>query len=232
MRIITIVGVQNSGKTNTLISLIEAIRRRGKKFGICKTIDSPTFTLAPSSSNIKRFRRSGSELVCTRSKGETAFLHPEELPLSKVLEHYKDCDYVLLENDYLAPVPRIVCAQREEDALLCINSRTLAFAGCISENPAIELPLPCYNALTDAESLLNYIDQKIPNIFPCSLLDTQLPPVAGVTDNAFFTGEECLQNCSVEAESLQVIFEGKKLSLTANQQAELKSWIKSNINRI
>lgn len=222
MRIIAVVGIQNSGKSSTIISLIESIRRRKKKVGVCQTMSSPVFTIAPSTSSIKRYRRAGSELVSTRSKGETTFLHPEELPLSKVLERYKECDYVLLEGDYLAPVPRIVCARHEDDALLCMNSRTLAFAGNISTTPEIQLPLPCYNALTDADSLLDYIDQKIPNILPCSLLDAQLPPVAGVTDNTAFSSDQR------EAESLQIIYEGRKIQLTAAQQAELENWIKAN----
>ena len=118
MKIITVVGIRKSGKTSTVTALIEAIRRRGKKVGTCKTIFCPTFSIDKSTSNTMRHRRAGSELVCARAKGETAFLYPEALPLSKVLESYKGCDYVLLEGDYYAPVPRIVCAHGEEDALL------------------------------------------------------------------------------------------------------------------
>lgn len=226
MKIITIVGIRKSGKTSTVTALIEAIRRRGKKVGTCKTIFCPTFSIDKSTSNTMRHRRAGSELVCARAKGETAFLYPEELPLSKVLESYKGCDYVLLEGDYYAPVPRIVCAHGEEDALLRMNTRTLAFAGRISEKMDIELPLPRFNALTDADSLLDYIDQKIPDIYPCSLLDQQLPPVSGVTDAGF-----CQCGChhhekKQEKEALEVLFEGKAVKLTAEQRATILAWAK------
>ncbi len=224
MKIITIVGIRKSGKTSTVTALIEAIRRRGKKVGTCKTVFCPTFSMDKSTSNTARHRRAGSELVCARAKFETTFLYPEALPLSKVLEAYKDCDYVLLEGDYFAPVPRIVCAHLEEDAILRMNSRTLAFSGRISEKPEIELPLPRFNALENVDALLDYIDAKIPDIMPCSLLDQPLPPVSGVTDDGF-----CQCGChhhekKQEKEALQVLFEGKEVKLTAEQRAMVLSW--------
>lgn len=224
MKIVTIVGIRKSGKTSTVTALIEAIRRRGKKVGTCKTVFCPTFSMDKSTSNTAKHRRAGSELVCARARFETTFLYPEALPLSKVLDAYKDCDYVLLEGDYYAPVPRIVCAHLAEDALMRMNSRTLAFSGRISEKTEIELPLPRFNALDNADALLDYIDQKIPDIMPCALLDEPLPPVPGVTDDGF-----CQCGChhhekKQEKEALQVLFEGKEIKLTAEQYATVLSW--------
>lgn len=224
MKIITIVGIRKSGKTSTVTSLIEAIRRRGKKVGTCKTVFCPTFSMDKSTSNTAKHRRAGSELVCARAHFETTFLYPEALPLSRILEAYKGCDYVLLEGDYYAPVPRIVCAHSEEDALMRMNSRTLAFSGRISQKPEIELPLPRFNALDNADALLDYIDAKIPDIMPCALLDEPLAPVPGVTDDGF-----CQCGChhhekKQEKESVQVLFEGKEIKLTAEQRAMVLSW--------
>lgn len=224
MKIITIVGIRKSGKTSTVTALIEAIRRRGKKVGTCKTVFCPTFSMDKSTSNTAKHRRAGSELVCARARFETTFLYPEALPLSRILEAYKDCDYVLLEGDYYAPVPRIVCAHLEEDALMRMNSRTLAFAGRISQKAEIDLPLPRFNALDNADALLDYIDAKIPDIMPCALLDEPLAPVPGVTDDGF-----CQCGChhhekKQEKESVQVLFEGKEIKLTAEQRDMVLSW--------
>lgn len=228
MKIVTIVGIRKSGKTSTVTALIEAIRRRGKKVGTCKTVFCPTFTIDKPTSNTMRHRRAGSELVCSRAKGETAFLYPEALPLSKVLESYKGCDYVLLEGDYFAPVPRIVCAHNDIDALPRTNSRTFAYAGRISEKPEIELSLPHFNPLTEegADALLDLIDEKIPDIVPCSLLDQELPPVSGVTGDDF-----CQCGChhhqkKQEGERVQVMIDGKALALTSEQRELLLSWAK------
>ena len=224
MKIITIVGIRKSGKTSTVTALVEAIRRRGKRVGTCKTVFCPTFSMDKSTSNTAKHRRAGSELVCARARFETTFLYPEALPLSKILEQYKGCDYVLLEGDYYAPVPRIVCAHLAEDALLRMNSRTLAFSGRISQKDDIELPLPRFNALDNADALLDYIDEKIPDIYPCSLLDEQLPPAAGVTDDGF-----CQCGChhhekKQEQDAVQVLIEGKALSLTKEQRDLILKW--------
>lgn len=224
MKIITIVGIRKSGKTSTVTALVEAIRRRGKRVGTCKTVFCPTFSMDKSTSNTARHRRAGSELVCARARFETTFLYPEALPLSKILEQYEGCDYVLLEGDYYAPVPRIVCAHLAEDALLRMNSRTLAFSGRISQKDEIELPLPRFNALDNADALLDYIDEKIPDIYPCSLLDEQLPPVAGVTDDGF-----CQCGChhhekKQEKDAVQVLVDGKELSLTKEQREMIMRW--------
>ena len=228
MKIVTIVGIRKSGKTSTVTALIEAIRRRGKLVGTCKTVFCPTFSIDKPTSNTMRHRRAGSELVCSRAKGETAFLYPEKLPLSKVLEQYKGCDYVLLEGDYFAPVPRIVCAHNDADALPRTNSRTFAYSGRISEKPEIELALPRFNPLTNegADALLDLIDAKIPDIFPCSLLDEDLPPVSGVTGDDF-----CQCGChhhqkQQDNERVQVTVDGKALSLTPEQRELLLSWVK------
>jgi len=228
MKIVTIVGIRKSGKTSTVTALIEAIRRRGKLVGTCKTVFCPTFSIDKPTSNTMRHRRAGSELVCSRAKGETAFLYPEKLPLSKVLEQYKGCDYVLLEGDYFAPVPRIVCAHNDADALPRTNSRTFAYSGRISEKPEIELALPRFNSLTNegADALLDLIDAKIPDIFPCSLLDEDLPPVSGVTGDDF-----CQCGChhhqkQQDNERVQVTVDGKALSLTPEQRELLLSWAK------
>lgn len=228
MKIVTIVGIRKSGKTSTVIALLDAIHRRGKKVGTCKTVFCPTFTIDKPTSNTMRHRRAGSELVCSRARGETAFLYPEALPLSEVLKRYEGCDYVLLEGDYFAPVPRIVCAHNDADALPRTNSRTLAYSGRISEKPEIELALPRFNPLTTegADALLDLIDAKIPDIVPCSLLDEQLPPVAGVSGDDF-----CQCGChhnqkKQEGERITVTVDGKTLKLSEEQKELLLAWAK------
>lgn len=232
MKIVTIVGIRKSGKTSTVIALLDAIHRRGKKVGTCKTVFCPTFTIDKPTSNTMRHRRAGSELICSRARGETAFLYPEKLPLSKVLESYKGCDYVILEGDYFAPVPRIVCAHNDADALPRTNSRTFAYSGRISEKPEIELALPRFNPLTEegADALLNLIDAKIPDIMPCSMLDEDLPPVSGVSGDDF-----CQCGChhnqkKQEGDRVQVTVDGKALTLTAQQRELLLSWAKEQSN--
>lgn len=226
MKVLTIVGIRKSGKTSTVTALIEAIRRRGKTVGTCKSVFCPTFSMDKPQSNTARHMRAGAQLVCARARHETAFLVPDALPLSAVLAPYAALDYVLLEGDYLSPVPRIVCAHAQADALPRQNAQTIAFAGRISCRKDITLPLPRFNALENADALLDFIDAHVPQITPSPALDEPLPPVPGVTDDGF-----CQCGChhhqkQQEADSVQALVGGRALRLTDEQRAILLAWAK------
>lgn len=222
MKIITIVGIRKSGKTSTVTALIEAIRRRGQRVGTCKTVFCPTFSIDQPTSNTARHTRAGAQLVCARAKHETAFIHPQALSLSEILSAYAGFDYVLLEGDYLSPMPRLVAAHGQEDALARMNDLTLAFVGRVSARPEIELPLPRFNALDNVQALLGFIDEHVPDMQPSPALDMPLPPVAGVTDDGF-----CQCGChhhQQKQDAVQVTVGGKALTLSEEQRAQVLAW--------
>lgn len=224
MRIITIVGIRKSGKTSTVTALIEAIRRRGRSVGTCKTVFCPTFSIDKPGSNTARHLRAGAQLVASRGKHETALIRPQAQPLSELLAAFSGLDYVLLEGDYLAPVPRLVAAHGADDALPRMNALTLACVGRISEKPEIPLPLPRFNALADADALLDFIDAHVEDTQPSPALDVPLPPVPGVTDDGF-----CQCGChhnhrQQEQQRVQAVVDGIALTLTDEQRGTLLRW--------
>ena len=222
MKVCTIVGIRKSGKTSTVTALVRAIRARGQRVGTCKTVFCPTFSMDQPGSNTARHAAAGAELVCARARHETALIYPQALPLSRVLALYERFDYVLLEGDYLAPVPRLVAAHGEADALQRMNEHTIGFVGRISRAEGIELPLPRFDALQDAEALLDFIDAHVPDITPSEALDVPLPPVEGVTDDGF-----CQCGChhhQKKQDEVQVTVGGKALELTEAQRAQLLQW--------
>lgn len=226
MKIITVVGIRKSGKTSTVEALLRAIRRRGLRAGTCKTVFCPTFSIDKPTSNTARHMRAGSGLVCARAKHETSFIRPEAMALSHVLRAFSGFDYVLLEGDYLAPVPRLVAAHTQEDALPRTNALTLAYVGRVSAKPEIELPLPRFNALEDegADALLEMIDARVPDAEPSEALDIPLDPVPGVTDDGF-----CQCGChhhQKQQSALSVRIGGEELPLSEEQRRTLLAWAK------
>lgn len=224
MKIITIVGIRKSGKTSTVTALIEAICRRGRSVGTCKTVFCPTFSIDKPGSNTARHLRAGAQLVASRGKHETALIRPQAQPLSELLAAYAGLDYALLEGDYLAPVARLVAAHSAEDALPRTNALTLGYVGRVGERPEVALPLPRFNALADADALLDFIDANVEDVQPSPALDVPLPPVPGVTDDGF-----CQCGChrnhhQQEQQRVQAIVDGVSLTLTDEQRETLRRW--------
>ena len=221
MRIVTIVGIRKSGKTSTVEALLGELARRGRSAGTCKTIFCPTFSMDDPKSNTARHTRAGSRLVCSRAQNETALLYPQQLALSRIAAFYADMDYLLLEGDYRAPVPRIVCAHTQKDALPRINDRTICCAGRVSTQPEL-LPVPVINALTDPGTLLTLIDEAVSDEAPSTALDEQLPPVEGV-----LSGAACQCGCHHNEQkqaAVRVTVGGRELELTPEQLATVQAW--------
>lgn len=222
MRIVTVVGIRKAGKTSTVTALVEEIRQRGGTVGTCKSIFCPSFSMDQPDSNTSRHVKAGAALVCARAKQETVYIRPVQEPLSQVLKAFAGMDYVLLEGDYLAPVPRLVAAHQEKDALERTNTLTIAYVGRISTKAEARLPHPCINGLTDASALLDLIDAQVPDCAVTAALDEALPPVPGVTDDGF-----CQCGChhaqQKQQESL-LRYGGKALRMTPEREALLRQW--------
>ncbi|MDO4483296.1 MAG: molybdopterin-guanine dinucleotide biosynthesis protein B [Clostridia bacterium] len=224
MKLISVVGIRKSGKTTTVTQLTEALIRRGLKVATAKTVFCPTFSIDKPTSNTGRHAAAGAEVVVARAKGETAVIYKRRLPLTQVLQPLQGCDVVILEGDYNAPVPRLVAAHQQEDALLRCNDLTLCFVGRIADKPEIDLPLPRFNPLTEADALADFVLAHVDDVQLTDALDIPLPPVAGVTDDGFCQCG-CHKNerkCADEQTSVTV--DGVKLQLTAEQLATLRQW--------
>lgn len=178
MRIVTIVGVSGSGKTTAAEAVIRGLRERGSAVASAKTIAcgrpgvtrreglSPhregDFSIDAPGSNSDRHRRAGSQLVITRAARETAVLFQEELPLERVLDFFRDFDYVILEGDCDAPVPRIVTGWEESDTAERVDGRTFAVSGRVAAGRETFRGLPAFDVTTPegAAALAALVEQK------------------------------------------------------------------------
>ena len=74
MKVISICGISDSGKTTTAEHIIKELRRRGYSVGSVKEIHYDQFKMDTEGSNTDRHRRAGSQLVTARGKYETDIL--------------------------------------------------------------------------------------------------------------------------------------------------------------
>ena len=171
------VGIRKSGKTTTITELIEELKRRGYRVGTIKTIFCPTFSIDDGKSNTSRHLKAGANFICAKAQGEVSFIYPHGLDQNEIVLRLKEehLDYLILEGDYEADVPHIVCAHKEQEVVERLNEKTFVIAGRISDK---EISVCGIQAISAVKDLINLADKVIDCVletkFPIRILDTTL----------------------------------------------------------
>lgn len=177
MKICSIVGVRKSGKTTTVTELVRELKSRGYRVGTIKTVFCPSFSIDTAGSNTARHREAGADIVCVNAKEETALIYPYKMEQNQLFQSL-DLDYLLLEGDYEAAVPRIVCAHKEEEALERKNPYTFLFSGQIARKKEELEGLPVINCITEIKRLADLVEE---NVTPCEFPVHVLPVLKSVS---------------------------------------------------
>ncbi len=223
MKIITIVGIRGAGKTTVIEALLREGKARGKRVGTLKTVFCPAFHMDKPGSNTSRHTGAGAVLVTARAERETVFLVPRKLLPSEVLAHYDHCDWVLAEGDYELPVPRLVAAREEADALERVNSLTLAVTGRIADTARELKGLPVLHPLREPEALADLME-GVPDVKDLCALDQGLTGPDLEASRAF-----CAAGCKGHSREgsipgVRVTVDGKPLTLTEEQCRQVRLW--------
>lgn len=165
MKVFSIVGIRASGKTATIENIIKELNRRGKTVSTIKTIFCPTFSIDDPKSNTARHKAAGASQVIAKGKTETALIIPEAVDNNQLL-NMNHSDYVILEGDYEAPVPRIVCAHQPKEVEERMNEYTFAVSGRIADRFHDVCNLPAYSVMSELEQLVDLIEEKVYDRLP------------------------------------------------------------------
>jgi len=167
MKIISVVGVRQSGKTSTVEVLVKELKKRGFSVGTVKSINCPLFEIEESEkSNTRRHKKAGADVVCASARGETTFIYGEGLGQNRIFEKM-NVDYLILEGDYQSDVPRIICAHEEDEIPPRITKQTFLVSGRIADRQDQVCGFPAVSAV------------KAPSVFVEKVLgcavDVELP---------------------------------------------------------
>ena len=194
MKAFSVCGISGSGKTTTIENIIRELKSRNYKVGSVKEIHFEGFSIDPNpTSNTRRHREAGAELVCARGENETDLLYPEKLTMSAIFSFYdKDYDWLVLEGVDDIPVPTIVTAHALEDLEKKWSDMSFCVSGRISESMEEYKEIPSINSITDIRKLVDLIELKVYDVLP------QFPP-------------QCCDACGMSCETLgSAILQGKK----------------------
>ncbi len=160
MKVFSVFGITNSGKTTTVENIIKELKKRGYSVGTVKEIHYENFTMDSEGTDTKRHKEAGAEIVAARGFNETDILLKGKLSINQILSFYSH-DYVVLEGVRDAEVPKILCAAKESEIQELLNNTVIAISGVISSACIQYKTLPVVNAITDADILVDIIEEQV-----------------------------------------------------------------------
>lgn len=160
MKVFSVYGISDSGKTASIEKIITELKKRKYSVGSVKEIHNEHIVIDSVGSNTDRHRKAGSQLVTAIGARETNILHQRKLTLDEILKYYEQ-EYVVIEGNKTANVPRILAAHSTEDIEEQIDENVFAITGVVSGKLKVYKGIPVINALTHKEVLVDLIEEKV-----------------------------------------------------------------------
>ena len=160
MRVLTVCGITDSGKTTTIEHIIRELVRRGYTVGSMKDIHFEGFALDTPGTNTDRHRKAGAQTVVARGDTETDIMIGGKLPLCEILPYFKQ-DFVVLEGVNEPGIPMILTAHDEAGLEVLDNPFVFAVSGKVSVSTSEYKGRPAIDATTDIAKLVSLIEEKV-----------------------------------------------------------------------
>ena len=160
MRVFSVFGITQSGKTTTIENIIRELRKRRYSVGSVKEIHFEKFAIDKEGTNTYRHRMAGSELVTARGYKETDILFQRMLSMDEILKFYHH-DFVVLEGVTDCNVPKIVTAHNIAEVDERLDDTVFAISGRIANGLKEYRGIPVINPMEDTERLVDLVEQKV-----------------------------------------------------------------------
>lgn len=160
MKVFSVVGITDSGKTTTIENIIKELKKRNYSVGTVKQIHFHDFKMDTEGTNTSRHRAAGSQLVTARGEYETDIMFQEKLTINEILNFYNH-DYVILEGVRDTCAPKIVTAHNTEGILERFDETVFAISGRIADEINEYEGLPAISGATNIEKLVDLIEEKV-----------------------------------------------------------------------
>ena len=165
MKVFSVFGITQSGKTTTIEKIITELRRRNYSVGSVKEIHYEQFAIDMVGSNTDRHKIAGSQLVTARGYNETDILFQENLPIKKIMSFY-DCDYLVLEGVRDANVPKIITAHTTHEVDERIDDSVFLLSGRMGDICKEYRGLEAISPFDNIERIVDIIEEKVCELLP------------------------------------------------------------------
>ncbi|MFA9422928.1 MAG: molybdopterin-guanine dinucleotide biosynthesis protein B [Sedimentibacter sp.] len=228
MKVFSVIGISDSGKTLTIENIIRELIKRNYSVGTVKEIHFHDFKIDLEGTNTDRHRKAGSSLVSARGAYETDILFQKKLSVNEILDFYSH-DYVILEGVRDTCAPKIVTAHDIQGIEDRMDETTFAVSGRISGEMKEYKGLPAINSITDIEKLVDLIEEKVFDRLPdmkdeccqkCGHTCTEL-------SSLILKGKAERRECVLDKQEVILKVNGKEITMVPFVQKILKNSIEA-----
>lgn len=170
MRVISVIGGKNSGKTTTIENLVKELTKRGINVAVIKHISQPFFTIDAPGKDTWKFAQAGAKTIISVAKNEIAKIEKvsiEKLTLSNLLKKCKKNELVIIEGLRKLvgsddSIPKIIIAKTEKEAndAKKLYKPIIAFSGPIKlEKETIPYADGLINSKQLADIVISWIEK-------------------------------------------------------------------------
>ncbi|MDO9577811.1 MAG: molybdopterin-guanine dinucleotide biosynthesis protein B [Candidatus Cloacimonadales bacterium] len=165
MKVFSVSGYHRTGKTTVVVELIKELKSRGYKVVSIKDIHSENFTMEKEGSNSWKHWQASGDVVIARGQNETYMIWHRSLSLNEMLDKL-DADWVVVEGMRSEALPRIICAENQNELEELIDGTVFAISGKYSDDHVFYKDLPVFKAEKDIKDFTDRVEAKVFDVLP------------------------------------------------------------------
>jgi molybdopterin-guanine dinucleotide biosynthesis protein B len=163
VKVFTIIGYTNSGKTSTLLEIIKELVAREYTVNSIKAIHIENFTIDQEGKDSWKHRQAGASVIAIRSDIETTIMYQKSMTIKELLPFF-DCDYLVLEGfSNEKAIPKILCAKNPVEIDHRFDKSVFALSGIISNELKEFQGIKVINGLKATKELVDMIEKHAIN---------------------------------------------------------------------
>ena len=234
MKVLSIAGYHNSGKTTAVINIIKELKKRRYKVVSIKDNHSKDFRIDEINSNTWKHWKASNDVVFARGLNETYQVWHKQLELNEMLHHLQ-ADYVIVEGMYDVALPKIICAKNKDELDELVDDNVFAISGVYANNYAQYKELPVCKSKDDISKLVDIIEKKVFEVLP--LADPKCCSACGLNCykmvGAILTGKRKRKDCIADNNELVELFiNDKKIKIVPFVQRILRDSVSSIVRNL
>ncbi|NHJ32686.1 MAG: molybdopterin-guanine dinucleotide biosynthesis protein B [Asgard group archaeon] len=160
MKVFSVIGYTDSGKTSTLVEIIKELVRRGKTVNTVKAIHIEGFSIDTKGKDSWLHREAGASVTAIRSNIETAIMFQKAMSVKELIPFF-DSDYLILEGfSSEVKIPKVLCSKNLDDLKELIDDSVFVISGVISNEINEYQGIRIINSHISISELVDFVERK------------------------------------------------------------------------